>query len=576
MSVNGNSNEAIAIGPYTMDKQQMRVISADSSVVSVSASLSSTKSSSSTGIMGGGILKHLQPSTSSMGGVAAALAEIKRENEVFTVVAPAAPVPIQQAHAQVTHQQAVPAPTVSAIPNDVNPMILQMGAPPHPVAEFLFQLTKMLTDNNSEYIEWRNASIFVHDPPGLEKDILPKYFRHSNYSSFQRQMNYFGFRKIAGKGKMAPCSYVNEHAKEDISSLLFIKRKKTGVSSAAAKLIAQQNRINRTIGVNGMGGMQMGANSALMMGAGAMGVTALSSANPAISLNNFAMMGGLPGVGGAANINLMSAVSSINEQASLLREQQNMLAQLQQAHASALTNGQMGVGQAGVLQGIPQANQNKLNGLAINNVANNTNLLTNDQVNMYLNSANNSNSFNPNNTVAAQQLLLQQAAQQAAQQVAGNAGNFSQGMAGANIGDSNSVVRVDSAANLRALINQQISMFNPPVGDAFSSSAVNNLGAGTPVGVPMQSAGVAQPQASAQQTVAISTANTNQGPTYDLDTILQRTDANTPAGANSALQHFQQQLLQGNSVGTAVPVNQPFNLSGFFSTGAMANGPQGL
>lgn len=64
------------------------------------------------------------------------------------------------------------------------PMVLQLNTPPHPVAEFLFQLTKMLTDNNSEYIEWSNASIFVHDPPGLEKNILPKYFRHSNYSSF--------------------------------------------------------------------------------------------------------------------------------------------------------------------------------------------------------------------------------------------------------------------------------------------------------------------------------------------------------------------------------------------------------
>ena len=66
-----------------------------------------------------------------------------------------------------------------------NPMMLQMGgAPLHPVAEFLFQLTKMLSEDNNEFIEWRNASIFVHDPPGLEREILPKYFRHSNYSSF--------------------------------------------------------------------------------------------------------------------------------------------------------------------------------------------------------------------------------------------------------------------------------------------------------------------------------------------------------------------------------------------------------
>lgn len=40
-----------------------------------------------------------------------------------------------------------------------------MPLPQFPVAEFLFQLTKMLTDSNSDYIEWRNASIFVHDPP---------------------------------------------------------------------------------------------------------------------------------------------------------------------------------------------------------------------------------------------------------------------------------------------------------------------------------------------------------------------------------------------------------------------------
>ena len=57
---------------------------------------------------------------------------------------------------------AVPTP---APMSGLDPMVLQMNAPPHPVAEFLFQLTKMLTDTNSEYIEWRHASILVHDPP---------------------------------------------------------------------------------------------------------------------------------------------------------------------------------------------------------------------------------------------------------------------------------------------------------------------------------------------------------------------------------------------------------------------------
>lgn len=49
---------------------------------------------------------------------------------------------------------------------NTNAVLLQMNAPPHyPVAEFLFQLTKMLTDDNQEFIEWKKSSIVVHDPP---------------------------------------------------------------------------------------------------------------------------------------------------------------------------------------------------------------------------------------------------------------------------------------------------------------------------------------------------------------------------------------------------------------------------
>jgi len=95
------------------------------------------------------------------------------------------------------------------------------------VAEFLYQLTKMLTDDNREVIEWNKGKIEVHNPHKLASDVLHQYFRHSKFASFQRQLNYFGFRKLAGKGKMAPCSYVNDAATTDLRSLLLIKRKTT-------------------------------------------------------------------------------------------------------------------------------------------------------------------------------------------------------------------------------------------------------------------------------------------------------------------------------------------------------------
>jgi hypothetical protein len=127
--------------------------------------------------------------------------------------------------------QPVPTPTPSSAPPPSAP-ISQNAMTDEAVAqivsntsvpEFLYQLTKMLTDEHREIIEWSNAKIEVHNPHRLEIEVLNKYFRHSKYASFQRQLNYFGFRKLAGKGKMAPCSYVNENATTDLRSLLRMK-----------------------------------------------------------------------------------------------------------------------------------------------------------------------------------------------------------------------------------------------------------------------------------------------------------------------------------------------------------------
>ena len=65
--------------------------------------------------------------------------------------------------------------------------------------------------------------ICIHKPQKLADEILPRYFRHGKFASFQRQLNYFGFRKASGKGKKTPCVYHNQCTTDDINSLFQVK-----------------------------------------------------------------------------------------------------------------------------------------------------------------------------------------------------------------------------------------------------------------------------------------------------------------------------------------------------------------
>lgn len=114
-----------------------------------------------------------------------------------------------------------------------------------PVPEFLCHLFSMLRDPSyADLISWQVphsdepdhmgggvrgvGKIVVHKPESLQDSVLGKYYRHSKYASFQRQLNYFGFKKrLHGgkKGKLSPCSYIHESLTDDVGSLFTLKRR---------------------------------------------------------------------------------------------------------------------------------------------------------------------------------------------------------------------------------------------------------------------------------------------------------------------------------------------------------------
>ncbi|KAL6878315.1 hypothetical protein ACP4OV_012485 [Aristida adscensionis] len=75
------------------------------------------------------------------------------------------------------------------------------GSHPKPVvpAPFLTKTYQLVDDPRTDHVvSWGEdgATFVVWRQPEFARDLLPNYFKHNNFSSFVRQLNTYGFRKI--------------------------------------------------------------------------------------------------------------------------------------------------------------------------------------------------------------------------------------------------------------------------------------------------------------------------------------------------------------------------------------------
>lgn len=67
------------------------------------------------------------------------------------------------------------------------------------VNKFLTKSFHMISDSDPDIVSWTDVgdSFTIKDIEAFQKHVLPNYFNHSKYSSFVRQLNFYGFQKMS-------------------------------------------------------------------------------------------------------------------------------------------------------------------------------------------------------------------------------------------------------------------------------------------------------------------------------------------------------------------------------------------
>lgn len=125
------------------------------------------------------------------------------------------------------------------------------GAP----AMFLRKTYDMLATCDERLAAWddNGETFVVKDPDGFAASVIPNYFEHSNFSSFARQLNFYGFKKIqmkpirmdeGGRDRPKQVKFHNPNFQRGREELLtnILRSTRKNAAGISAKTAAQHGR----------------------------------------------------------------------------------------------------------------------------------------------------------------------------------------------------------------------------------------------------------------------------------------------------------------------------------------------
>eukprot|EP00629_Pelagomonadales_sp_RCC1024_P017748 CAMPEP_0119270376 /NCGR_PEP_ID=MMETSP1329-20130426/7403_1 /TAXON_ID=114041 /ORGANISM="Genus nov. species nov., Strain RCC1024" /LENGTH=327 /DNA_ID=CAMNT_0007270395 /DNA_START=185 /DNA_END=1165 /DNA_ORIENTATION=- len=151
---------------------------------------------------------------------------------------------------------APPAPAPAAEP----PVDTKPAAPPparprrrqqqNEASAFLSKTYAMITALRPPIGSWSEAgdSMVITDAEKFASDVIPQYFKHNNFRSFVRQLNFYGFRKLRADASLGPAAasrweFKHPNFRRGRDDLLVLIRRAEHYDYSAQDVAAQRQRM---------------------------------------------------------------------------------------------------------------------------------------------------------------------------------------------------------------------------------------------------------------------------------------------------------------------------------------------